>query len=261
MIWAAAALVGVRVGAAERGDQRQVERLQRQTSSAAGDQRTRAPRSARAPRSPRCRSCGWRSRVPRRSSHRDRTAPPPGPDQPAGGDLGAGRLPGRLGEHQVGAGLLGRQQPGPGLGRGAASPQTTSCGRTSARRATCSVRPPCRKWVGATSPSAAATKAGAAIEASESTAESGKSCRTPLARLVLNIRITRRSRWSTSWAQSAACMLPTSSWCSRASPFAPARPAAAEGGLVEPVGADHPDAAQPRHVRAVGAAALRHARR
>jgi hypothetical protein len=98
-----------------------------------------------------------------------------------------------------------------------ASPQTTSSRRTSLRYATYRVRPGSRMCTGATSPSAADTNSGAAIAASDSTRLSGKSCRRPPPRLMLNMRTTRRRSGLSSFTWSAASMLPTSSWCTSAS--------------------------------------------
>lgn len=130
---------------------------------------------------------------------------------------------------------VGKRSPGSGsAGSTVTSPeavvavraQTTYFSGTSPRRARYRVRPACRKCVGATSPSAAATNAGADMAASDSTAQSSKSRRTPYPRPVLNIRMTSRRSGSTDWAQSAACRLITSSGMTRASAAAPASPAA-----------------------------------
>jgi len=89
-------------------------------------------------------------------------------------------------------------------------------------RTTYRVRPATRTWLGAGSPSAAATKDGAAIDEPDSTAQSVKNefIRSPS--LVLKILTTSRSSGLSSWARSAAWKLPRSSWPSSAS--APADP-------------------------------------
>ena len=62
---------------------------------------------------------------------------------------------------------------------------------TSSRRTTYKVRPLTRMCVGPSRPSAAATNDGAAIAASDSTAQSANSVRTRWPKLMLNCRSTR----------------------------------------------------------------------
>ena len=84
-------------------------------------------------------------------------------------------------------------------------------------RTTYRVRPATLIWLGAGSPSAAATKDGAAIDEPDSTAQSWKKVRIRSPRLVLKILTTSRSSGLSSCARSAAWKLPRSSWPSRAS--------------------------------------------
>ena len=87
-------------------------------------------------------------------------------------------------------------------------------------RATYRVRPATLTWLGAGSPSAAATKDGAAIDEPDSTAQSWKKVCIRSPRLVLKILTTSRSSGLSSCARSAAWKLPRSSWPSRASAWA-----------------------------------------
>ena len=119
----------------------------------------------------------------------------------------------RHGEHQVGACSVRRQQPGclrilvswparrPRAGLGVGS-----------RRATYRVRPDTRTWLGAGSPSAAATNDGAAMAEPDSTAQSLKKVRIRSPRLVLKMATTSRRSGLSSWARRAAWKLPRSSW-------------------------------------------------
>ena len=79
-----------------------------------------------------------------------------------------------------------------------------SAALTSSRRATYSVRPDSRTWLGAGSPSAAATKAGAAMPDSDSTAQSVKKVRIRSPRPVLKMEMTSRRAGLISWARRAA---------------------------------------------------------
>ncbi len=88
------------------------------------------------------------------------------------------------------------------------------------RRTTYRVRPATLIWLGAGSPSAAATKDGAAIDEPDSAAQSWKKVRIRSPRLVLKILTTSRSSGLSSCARSAAWKLPRSSWPSRASAWA-----------------------------------------
>ncbi len=98
----------------------------------------------------------------------------------------------------------GGSSRGDGASAVAARPQTRCCGLTSARLATYSVRPASRMWLGAGSPSAAATKDGAAMAESDSTAQSAKNIRIRSPSPVLKIATTRRRSGLSSWARSAA---------------------------------------------------------
>ncbi len=73
------------------------------------------------------------------------------------------------------------------------------------------VRLAIRTWLGAGSPSAAAISDGAAICASDSTAQSAKKLRMRSPRPALKIAMTSRSRGLSSCARSAAWKLPRSS--------------------------------------------------
>jgi hypothetical protein len=75
---------------------------------------------------------------------------------------------------------------------------------TSSRRATYMVRLAIRTWLGAGSPSAAATNDGAAICDSDSTAQSGKNVRIRSPSPALKMAMTRRSPGLSSCARSAA---------------------------------------------------------
>ncbi len=78
-----------------------------------------------------------------------------------------------------------------------ASPHTKCAASVSSRRATYRVRPASLTWLGAGSPSAAATNDGAAIAEPESTAQSWKNARIRSPRPVLKIATTsRRSGFS-----------------------------------------------------------------
>ncbi len=108
-------------------------------------------------------------------------------------------------QHQPGAGRLRRAQVGlGGIGADRVSPQTMWSLLTSSRRATYRVRPASRTWLGAGSPSAAATNDGAAIADSDSTAQSVKNVRIRSPRPVLKIAMTSRRSGLISWARSAA---------------------------------------------------------
>lgn len=72
------------------------------------------------------------------------------------------------------------------------------------------MRPATRTWLGAGSPSAAATNDGAAIAPSESTAQSLNSVRIRAPSEVFDIRMTRRAPGLSSCTRNAAWMLPTS---------------------------------------------------
>jgi hypothetical protein len=74
----------------------------------------------------------------------------------------------------------------------------------SPRRATNSVRPASRTWLGVGSPNAAATNEGAAIEELDRTAQSEKKLRIRSPSPVLKILITSRRSGLRSWARRAA---------------------------------------------------------
>ena len=85
------------------------------------------------------------------------------------------------------------------------------------------VRLAIRTWLGAGAPSAAATMDGAAICASDSTAQSAKKLRIRSPSPALKIAMTIRRSGLSSAARSAACTLPRSSWCRIARPRAAGR--------------------------------------
>jgi hypothetical protein len=101
--------------------------------------------------------------------------------------------------------------------------------------ATYRVRPATRTWLGAGSPSAAATKDGAAIDEPDSTAQSVKNVLIRSPRLVLKILTTSRSPGLSSCARSAAWKLPRSSWPSSASARAEPTRAAVKASLFSSV--------------------------
>jgi hypothetical protein len=114
---------------------------------------------------------------------------------------------------------------------GVARPQITAPGATSSGRATYSVRRCTRTWLGAGSPSAAATNDGADMAVPDSTVQSGKNVRMCSPSRPLNTASTSRIPGLSSCARKPACRLPTSSCHSTATARAERTSASAKAWL------------------------------